>query len=459
MKWLSWLRYLVPTDEDPAFKVELQRLSVTGLRAIAGVCIGATALSITLVRLVAVPELKIWIFPWADVAVVAIGVAALALSFWKGVRPWALFLGSSVGYLVAAVQLATILHPSHETVFPGQTMAHVPTVVSLVLLVVLASLPVKPLQMLTLGLSIGVTFLVMTYAMGRWDELSGYSGLHLTTLVVMIAVCTGLTAVVYHRRADAFRARRLAEESFEELRLAQMKLLVSENAASQTRLAAALSHDLNTPLGTLTSAFDTVVQLYRRKSEEPDQGKRLDAVFEDATRSGLQSGERLKEAVERMKRLTALDRAEEQVVDLNQLWSDTVTLVGNELDGKVDVRMDLRPLPRTKCRPQQLSAVFSNLLRNAAAAINEQGRIDISSDQRAGELVFRVADNGRGIPAKRLSRLFEPAFAVKGSTIATTNWGLFVSRGIIAQHGGNLEIDSTEGKGTTATISLPLTTF
>ena len=89
MKWLSWLRYLVPTDEDPAFKAERERLSVTGLRAIAGVCIGATALSI-LLTLVAVNRLEVGILALADVAVVSIGVAALALSFWKAVRPGSL---------------------------------------------------------------------------------------------------------------------------------------------------------------------------------------------------------------------------------------------------------------------------------------------------------------------------------------------------------------------------------
>ncbi|MGH9461707.1 MAG: sensor histidine kinase, partial [Vicinamibacteria bacterium] len=301
------------------------------------------------------------------------------------------------------------------------------------------------------------SFLLMTYQMGRWDELSGFSGLHLTTTLVMIAICTGLTAVVYHRRADAFRARRLAEESFEELRQAQVKLLVSENVASQKRLAAALSHDLNTPLGALTSAFDTIAELYRRRSGESGRDDRLDPVFEEVARSGRQSSQRLREVMERMKRLTALDRAEEQVADLNQLWEDTVAVVGTELGGNVDVRLDLKPLPQVKCRPQQLSAVFSNLLRNAAAAVTEDGRIDINGDRRDTEVVFRVVDNGRGISAEKLSRLFEPALEVKGSTIATTNWGLFVSRGIIAQHGGRLEIDSREGEGTTATVSLPLT--
>ena len=455
MNPLLWLRYLVPADGDPAFKAERDRLSVTGLRAIAWVCIGSTALS-NFLTLVVLHQPKIGIFALEEIAIVGIGLAGLALSYWKPSRPWALLIGASIGYLVAAVDLAVILQPSHEALFPGQTMAQMPTGVIIVLLVGMATLPVRPLQILALGLSIVGTFLLMTYQVGRWDELSGFSGLHLTTTLVMIAICTGLTAVVYHRRADAFRARRLAEESFEELRQAQVKLLVSENVASQKRLAAALSHDLNTPLGALTSAFDTIAELYRRRSRESERDDRLDPVFEGVVRSGRQSSERLREVMERMKRLTALDRAEELVADLNQLWEDTVAVVGTELGGNVDVRLDLKPLPQVKCRPQQLSAVFSNLLRNAAAAVTEDGRIDINGDQRDTEVVFRVVDNGRGISAEKLSRLFEPALEVRGSTIATTNWGLFVSRGIIAQHGGRLEIDSREGEGTTATVSLPL---
>jgi len=455
MKWLRWLRYLVPAEEDPTFKAEFQRLSVTGLRAIACVCIGATVL-MALIGLATAHDVEVGIFVLADIIVVGIGVAGLALSYWKGVARWALLLGCTVGIAVATTRIAMMLHPAHETFFPGQAMAHIPTIVAIVLLVGMASLPLRPLQMLATGLLICAAFFFLTLAMDRWDVLSGYSGLHVANMVVIVLVCTGLTAVVYHRREVAYRARRMAEESFEELRQAQVKLLVSENAASQRRLAAALSHDLNTPLGALTSAFDTVVQLYRR-NKGPDSGELLDGVFEEATRSGRQSGERLKAAVERMRRLTALDRSEEQVVDLNELWSDTVSFLGTELDAKADVRLDLTPLPLVKCRPQQLSAVFSNLLRNAAAAITEQGRIEITSNQRGGELVFRVADNGRGIPAQRLSRLFEPEFQVEGSRIATTNWGLFVSRGIIAQHGGHLEIDSREGEGTIATISLPVT--
>jgi signal transduction histidine kinase len=103
-----------------------------------------------------------------------------------------------------------------------------------------------------------------------------------------------------------------------------------------------------------------------------------------------------------------------------------------------------------------MSAVFSNLLRNSAASIERDGLIRVTSAFRGDEVILEVKDNGRGISRERLPRLFDPAFQVEGSRISTTNWGLFVSRSIVTDHGGRIEIDSTEGQGTTATISLPL---
>jgi signal transduction histidine kinase len=103
-----------------------------------------------------------------------------------------------------------------------------------------------------------------------------------------------------------------------------------------------------------------------------------------------------------------------------------------------------------------MSAVFSNLLRNAAAAIDSKGTITIRSKQLEKEVLLEVRDDGRGIPAERLAGLFDPAFAVHGRRVSTTNWGLFLSRSIIAEHGGQIEIESTEGVGTTATIRLPI---
>ena len=70
------------------------------------------------------------------------------------------------------------------------------------------------------------------------------------------------------------------------------------------------------------------------------------------------------------------------------------------------------------------------------------------------EIAIQVCDSGQGIAAERLLHLFEPTFTVKGGRVTTSNWGLFTSRNIILEHGGQIGIDSTEGKGTTVTVTL-----
>ncbi|HEY7819102.1 MAG TPA: HAMP domain-containing sensor histidine kinase, partial [Vicinamibacteria bacterium] len=139
----------------------------------------------------------------------------------------------------------------------------------------------------------------------------------------------------------------------------------------------------------------------------------------------------------------------------NELWTELVGLLGGELRRKADVKLELNPIPKVRCRPQQLTAVFSNLLRNAAAGIDRTGTIQITSDRRGTDVVLQVKDDGRGIPAERLSRLFDPTFRKDGGRVGTS-WGLFVSRSIITEHGGELVITSEAGSGTIAKIVLPL---
>ena len=271
-------------------------------------------------------------------------------------------------------------------------------------------------------------------------------------MVLVILVSTGLTAVIYQRRLAAFRARRQAVDALEQLQEAQSRLLISETAASQGRLAAALSHELNTPLGAFNSALDTLATVFERQRQgrSPDP-KIASQAFQAA---GTASG-RLTETIERMKHLTNLGRAGIQLVDLNQLWHDTVTLIRAEFGEDLNLKLELSPLPDFKGNPQQLSTVFANLLRNAAAAIDSSGMIFVSSSVGDGELILEVRDTGIGIAPDRIPNLFNPSFQVARNRVGTTNWGLFVAQSIIVNHGGQIEIESQEGKGTTARIHMP----
>jgi signal transduction histidine kinase len=450
MKWRKWIRYFLPDEEkrDRRFREELERLSVIGCRVIAGVCIGGPLFGL-ISWLTWAPEVQNFVSVATAVAILLIGLFTLALSFWQKVRPYARALGIANGYLV-------FMFNSFSGAEIENAVFLLPTNFMMILLVGIAALPIKPLQVAGLGL-------LMSASVAALFPLLGISPQVLEQLPALMAMSfqitligTALTAVVYHQRVVAYRARRAAQESFEELRQAQSKLLMSENAASQGRFAAAVSHELNSPIGALSSALDTLLLAYEKIRVNPERAKALDEVINGATKSARQSSRRLTETVERMKHLTNLDRAEEQMVDLNELWTSTAALLQGELEQRAEVTLDLHPLPRLKCRPQQMSAVFSNLLRNSASSMEKKGTIRVLSDRRGGEVILEIQDNGRGIPSDRMLHLFDPTFRVEGGRVAAANWGLFISRSIIAEHGGRIEIDSLEGRGTTAKISLPV---
>ena len=448
----SLFRLLIPDEEarNPAFREEIGRLSITGLRVIALVGVGANLLSYVL-WLGWMPELPSWMLS-SDALGLLIVTAGFLLTLWRGFRPHArwvclllLFAGFSEQILAAVT----------KSDLPVDMKAFVPIVVSMTLLLAVTALPVKPLQTLALGSALTAVFFWASYGPRRYVSLSFQEAFPVSVLVIVVLMATALTAVVYHQRVAAFRSRRAAEEALEALREAQGKLLVSENAASQNRFAAALCHELNTPLGALSSAFATLLLAYERSTTKPEE--RIARAVADASEAGRGSLSRLEETVTRMKHLTNLDRSEVQVVDLNQLWRDTVYFMDDSLAPRVSFDLDLSPIPSVSCRPQQLAAVFSNLVRNAAAAITTEGTIRIRTVAKASEILMEVEDDGHGIAASRVSSLFEPSFKSKNGRVGTSNWGLFVSRGIVTDHGGRIEIESEEGKGTVARIRLPVT--
>ena len=451
-------RFLFPRYEDefPAFRAEVERLSVLGLRVIAAVCLGAPLVSVllTVLLLPSAPELSM-IVP--DLSETAIGALILYLSFQKWISPYARGFGVFIGALIASIQTAGILMAVDilETVFQARPQHILPTIVSGVLSVAIVALPLKPAHTFGLG-----TVILSVFTLGAWfaREGAGLTGsfpLPVMEALILVSMFTFLTAVLHRQRAEAFLARRRAEESFQELSEAQASLLLEKNAASQSRFAAALSHELNTPLGSLASAFKTLVKLLEGFDERLEDDPRRKQVLDDAVSSSQTSFDRLNEISGRMRYLTNLDKAELQQVDLNELCEHVIEFLAPELDGK-SVQLETLPVPELSCRPQQISAVLSNLLRNAAAAIDENGSIEVSSACADDEVVIQIQDDGRGIAPEELSTLFEPAFRVDRGRVATSNWSLFVSRSIMTEHGGRLDLESEPGAGTTATLRLPL---
>ena len=252
--------------------------------------------------------------------------------------------------------------------------------------------------------------------------------------------------------------KRLEQElqTAEQLRRAESRVLLSEHAASMGRFAAALSHELNQPIGILGSALQTFGSIAEKRKTLPvEEHPRLEQTEAELRAGALESTSRLSEIVKRMQRFTNLARTEIIPVDLNALLQDVVDLFQSEIGATASIEVEFQTLPNLSLRPQQMSAVFSNLLHNAAGGIEGEGRVSVTTQQRNAQVEITIQDNGRGLSEEEVAQIFDPAFRVKDRRVSTGNWSLFSSRNLIRENGGDIVIESTPGQGTQVRVTLP----
>jgi signal transduction histidine kinase len=166
--------------------------------------------------------------------------------------------------------------------------------------------------------------------------------------------------------------------------------------------------------------------------------------------------ERLKKVIARLQRFIDLDDTERQPTDLNELLGDVAILLKPSLKDSVSLNFDLQPLPQLTCRRHQLTTLFSSLLSNAIEAVDGNGRVLVSTEKIDSMVRVKIQDNGHGMEPAELETIFDPGFKVTAGRVSTGNWSLFGSRQIIFEHGGEIQISSVPGKGTTVDVLLPI---
>jgi signal transduction histidine kinase len=256
----------------------------------------------------------------------------------------------------------------------------------------------------------------------------------------------------------------------QELKRDQAALVQTEKMASVGRLAAGLTHEIHTPLGALLSNEDMLERCVVRIREGVEQqgaelseqaASALSGQLETATRLiELQrtAALRLKKIVGSLREFAHLDRAELESYDLHEGIDAALALLSHEIGSRIEIETDYGELAPVICRPDALNQVFMNLLENAVAAIEERGRIRISTRidaARPDEVMLEFEDNGRGIAPENMARILEPGFTTKPRGVGT-GLGLPIAQRTISDHGGRIEVRSELGKGTIFTLHLPI---
>ncbi len=292
-------------------------------------------------------------------------------------------------------------------------------------------------------------------------------------------------------------ARKMAEdklcESHEKLRRALSELeehkdriVQSEKMASIGQLAAGVAHEINNPIGFVTSNLGTLSEymdtlkamllLHEQRAALPpgDQAERedllakiarirededlafilsdLDNVMEE-TMEGLV---RVSEIVQNLKSFARKDRSGHSRHDVNAGIEAMVKVVWNELKYRCRVDLNLGDIPPVLGHGGKINQVLMNMMVNAAHAMPPEGGVlTVTTEQDDEWVVIRVTDNGCGMNDEVLSRIFDPFFTTK-EVGSGTGLGLSISHGIIQDHGGHIDVDSTPGLGTTFRITLPI---
>lgn len=270
------------------------------------------------------------------------------------------------------------------------------------------------------------------------------------------------------------------QTAYSELKQAHSHLLQQEKMASIGQLAAGVAHEINNPVGFISSNLSSLQKYGSRLAEyialEADlvsqsgsqeladrqaEGKKKYKVdyiltdIDDLVRESLDGCERVSKIVQNLKSFSRVDQATRQTVDIHECLDSTINIVWNELKYKAKIIKEYQAATPITCFPQQLNQVFMNLLVNAAHAIDKEGLITIKTWQDETFLSIAISDNGSGIAPENVSRIFEPFFTTK-EVGKGTGLGLSIVYEIVSKnHHGDILVDSKLGQGTTFTVKIP----
>ena len=231
---------------------------------------------------------------------------------------------------------------------------------------------------------------------------------------------------------------------------AERRLLQAAKLAAVGEMAAGIAHELNNPLTTVTGFTELIFD-----ETSPDAPHRADMELI------LKEARRARDVVRRLLDFARQGERARTKADINEIIEEVLMLTRHLIHmSGVQLSLELvQDPPWALVDTNQMKQVFLNLIHNALQAMPTGGDLEIQTSVRTRDdrpwIVVAVKDSGIGIEVKNKDGIFEPFFTTKGNS-GGTGLGLSVTYGIVTDHGGTIEVESSSGKGSTFTVWLPL---
>lgn len=287
---------------------------------------------------------------------------------------------------------------------------------------------------------------------------------------------THLEERVRERTAELSQANDALQKAYDDIKRTQLQLVMSEKLASIGLLSAGIAHEINNPLACIISNLGSLEEYLKKleafigEVQEAALSHTIDATLETLQKKYKtadimadipkiipemrEEADRIKTIVQDFKMYARDDGDKVGPVDIPECIEKALNLAKSEIKYKAEVIKEIGELPRVTGNYQQMLQVFINLLVNGAQAIEKYGKITVKACRQDETVMIEIRDTGCGIPEENIARIFEPLFTTK-EVGKGTGLGLWIVRGIVQQHNGEIQVQSKVGEGTSFIIKLP----
>lgn len=269
------------------------------------------------------------------------------------------------------------------------------------------------------------------------------------------------------QKAEIEDQKNKVEVTLSELKATQSQLIQSEKMASLGELTAGIAHEIQNPLNFVNNFSEVSHELLDEMKEDLNNDNKIEALdlaenVQKNLEKILHHGKRADAIVKGMLQHSRASTGQKEPTDINALADEYLRLSYHGFRARdklfnAEFKTDLdETLPKINVIPQDIGRVLLNLINNAfqAVASIDKPEVMVSTKKLNSEIEIRVSDNGPGIPDEIKDKIFQPFFTTK-PTGQGTGLGLSLSYDIVKAHGGEIEVNSTEGEGTGFIILLP----
>jgi PAS domain S-box-containing protein len=231
-----------------------------------------------------------------------------------------------------------------------------------------------------------------------------------------------------------------------ELQKTQQALLQSEKLAAMGRLTSQIAHELNNPIYGIMNTLELL------RTEVPPESKRR-RILE----LSLSETQRLSEMLRNMLSFSKPEEEKRRPIKINELVEGILLVMEKQMrESNIKVETDFdNEIPEVMASTNQMRQVMLNMIKNAKEAMPKGGTLTVRTAKENNKVWIQIQDTGIGIPEELRDKIFEAFFTTK-QKVKGVGLGLSVCYGIIKDHGGEINVESEEGKGTIFTISLPI---